>query len=295
MPKYTQVRADAFESIQINAGILLSSFDPDSGTYNRERIIGTTTGGVSFNSNLETSDFGEDIDNVPANTYQLKRVTQFSPALSGTFVTVDSTLGKKLVSAADVVGTSGTHIVPRNLLSADDFMDLWLVGDYSDKNGKNAGGYVAIHVKHAFSTGGFQWQTTKNGKGQFAFEFTGHYDLENIDDQPFEIYIKAGTEEPEWTIHGPENESAEVGGNVHFGVNVYNDADPSIVYTGLNYQWARWRSGGSWTDIEGAITSQLNISDVSAQMNGYKYRCHVWDGDKSAYSDEATLTVSAGA
>ena len=120
MPKYTQVRADAFESIQINAGILLSSFDPASGSYNRANIIGTTSGGVNFNSNTETIDYGEDVDNVPKNTYQLKRVSQFSPSFSGNFVTVDAGLGKKLTAAADIVGTAGTHIVPKNLLSASD-------------------------------------------------------------------------------------------------------------------------------------------------------------------------------
>lgn len=196
MPKFTQVRADTFENIQINAGIILSEFTPSTGTFDKKDIIGATTGGLSFNSNLETVDFGEDVDNVPANTWQLKRVTQFSPVVSGTFVTVDTTLGKMLVAAVDADGQDTTHIIPSNLLDQGDFNDIWIVGDYSDKNGATNGGFVAIHIKNAFSTGGFQWQSTKNGKGQFAFEFTGHYNLDDVDDQPFEIYIKAGTAEP---------------------------------------------------------------------------------------------------
>lgn len=196
MPKFTQVRADTFENIQINAGIILSDFTPSTGTFDKKDIIGATTGGLSFNSNLETVDFGEDVDNVPANTWQLKRVTQFSPVVSGTFVTVDTTLGKMLVAAAKADGQDTTHIIPTNLLDQSSFNDIWIVGDYSDKNGTVNGGFVAIHVKNAFSTGGFQWQSTKNGKGQFAFEFTGHYNLDDVDDQPFEIYIKAGSAEP---------------------------------------------------------------------------------------------------
>lgn len=297
MPKFTQVRADAFESIQINAGILLSSFDPSSGTYQRQRIIGTTTGGVSFNSNLETVDYGEDVDNVPSNTYQLKRVTQFSPSMSGNFVTVDASLGKKLTAAANIVGTTGNHIVPKNLLSADDFNDIWLVGDYSDKNGKISGGFVAIHIKHAFNNAGFQIQTTKNGKGQFAFEFVGHYDLDNIDDQPFEIYIQAGSEDPEWTVHGPEDKSVTEGSNTSFGVSCYNDDDTSIVYTGIQYQWQRSiDSGATWQDIEGAISNPYSIYDVATTMNGWRFRVRCYDTTHSAYSREATLTVtSAGA
>lgn len=294
MPKFTQVRADAFESIQINAGVLLSTFDPTSGTFSKTNIIGTTSGGVSFNSNLETTDFGEDIDNVPANTWQLKRVTQFSPTISGTFVSVDTALGKRLVSAAAISGTG--HIVPKTLLTEADFEDIWFVGDYSDKNGNANGGFIAIHVKHAFSTGGFQLQTTKNGKGTFSFEFTGHYDMDDIDDQPFEIYVKAGAAEPEWAIHGPSDSSTTVGGSATFNVNVYYDSDPTIVISGLEYQWQRSATGNAWTDIEGATASQLNIQNASSGMDGNKYRCKVTDGDGlSKYSSAATLSVSAGA
>ena len=45
----------------------------------------------------------------------------------------------------------------------------------------------------ALNTAGVQLQTTKNGKGQFAFEFHGHYDIDDIDTVPFEVYVKAGT------------------------------------------------------------------------------------------------------
>lgn len=194
--KFTQVRADTFETIQINAAIILNNFTPATGTYEKTAIIGSTTGGSTFNSNMSTTDFGEDIDNVPANTKQLKRVQSFDPTLTTTFVTVNTALGKKLVAAADIDSTDTTKIVPRNTLSDDDFGDIWLVGDYSDKNGATNGGFVAIHIKNALNLGGFQWQTTKDGKGQFAAEFHGHYDIDNIDDVPFEIYIKAGAAEP---------------------------------------------------------------------------------------------------
>ena len=194
--KFTQVRADTFESIQINAAIVLNAFTPATGTYEKTSIIGATTGGVNFNSNPAFVDFGEDVDNVPPNTKQLKRVQYYDPTLGMTFVTLDTPLGKKLTAAADIDSNNTAHIVPRASLSETDFGDIWVVGDYSDKNGTTNGGFVAIHVKNALNTGGFQWQTGKDEKGQFASEFHGHYDLENIDDQPFEVYIKAGTDEP---------------------------------------------------------------------------------------------------
>lgn len=193
--KYTQVRADTFENIQINAAIVLNNFNPDEGTYEKTAIIGATTGGSSFASNPTYTDFGEDIDNVPPNTWQLKRVQYYDPALSTIFITADTPLGKKLVAAADEESGKPGHIVPRAYLKEEDFGNIWLVGDYSDKNGDKNGGFMAIHVKYALNTGGFSWQTAKDGKGQFSADFHGHYDLSNIDDQPFELYIKAGTDE----------------------------------------------------------------------------------------------------
>lgn len=192
MSKFTQIRPDTFESIQINAGILLTDFNAESGEYEKTAIIGATTGGNSFSATPEFNDFGEDIDNVPSNTKQMKRITNYTVTLSGSFVTIDGITAQKLCAAADIE-TNGEHIIPRSALTDDDFRDIWLVGDYSAKNG----GFVAIHVKNALSTGGFQWQSTKDGKGTFSYEFTGHYDLEKIDEPPFEIFIKTGTDTPE--------------------------------------------------------------------------------------------------
>ena len=186
--QYTQVPANTFETLQMNAGILTDSFVPGTGVLGN--ILGATTGGISFNSNPTFEDFGEDIDNVPNNTMQLKRVTGYDPTLSGTFLTVSTSLAKMLIGAASV---DTTKVTPSHDLSESDFDDVWLVADYSDKNTGTTAGFVAIHLMNALNTSGFQLQTTKNGKGQFAFEFHGHYDIEDIDTVPFEVYVKAGT------------------------------------------------------------------------------------------------------
>ena len=189
MSEFTQVRATAFEEIQMNAGIVLDEFNPDTGV--KGNIIGVTSGGLSFNSNPEYEDFGEDMDNVPANTWQLKRVRSYDPALSGNWVTITAAEAKRMNGAGTL---SGSKITPSHELKESDFDDIWVVGDYSDKNnGAATAGFVAIHILHALNTGGMQWQTTKDGKGQFAFDYHGHYDMTDIDTVPYEIYVKAGT------------------------------------------------------------------------------------------------------
>ena len=187
--QFSQVPADTFSTIQMNAGILVDEFTPNTGIIGN--ILGATTGGLTFNANPTYEDFGADVDNVPANTKQLKRVTAYDPAVSGNFVTMSATLAAQLGG----LGTSSSgKFTPAHGFVTEVVDDVWIIGDYSDKNtGAANAGYVAIHIIDALNTAGFQWSTTKDGKGQFAFDFHGHYDIASPDTVPFEIYVKAGT------------------------------------------------------------------------------------------------------
>ena len=169
--KFTQVPTDTFENLVLNAGILVDEFTPSSGVIGN--ILGATTGGIEFSTNPTYTDFGEDIDNVPANTKQLKRLQSFDPAMSGTFLTVDTTALKSLIGAADIGTSDTTKVVPRDQLVAADFDDVWWVGDYSDKNvdveSTHTAGYIAIHLMNALNTAGFKITSSKDNKAQMAF------------------------------------------------------------------------------------------------------------------------------
>ena len=192
--KYTKIPTDTFKNLQLNAGVLLESFDVETQTLAADSIIGATSGGVSFTAVPSNIDFGEDIDNCPKNTKEMMHLDSWEAKMSGTFASVSKSLAKTLVGAADL---SGAKITPRNDFSAADFSDLWWVGDYSEVNedGTSTGkaGFIAIHLLNALSTGGFSIQSSDKGKGQFEFEFTGHYSMEDQDKVPFELYIQEGT------------------------------------------------------------------------------------------------------
>lgn len=193
--KFTKIPSDAFQKLQINAGILTTDFTPATGTIDEAGQIGATTGGVNFTATPTYSDMGADIDNCPKNMKELKTLDSWEAKMAGTFVNADTAIAKRLCGAADIGTTDTTKVTPRNDLKDEDFDDIWLVGDYSDKNGETNGGFIAIHMLNALSTGGFQLKTADKSKGQFAFEFTGHYSMSAQDTVPFEIYIKAGTAE----------------------------------------------------------------------------------------------------
>ena len=191
MQKYTKMPADAFEHLQLNAGILVDTFTPATGVIGN--ILGATSGGVNFNSNPSFSDFGEDVDNCPGNTKQLKHLDQYDATMAGTFLTCTASGIAKLLAAADVDGTDTTHVIPRGQLEDSDFEELWWIGDYSDKNTGDSAGFLAIHLMNALNTTGFQIQSGKNAKGTMSFEYHAHYDITNMDEVPFEIFCKEGT------------------------------------------------------------------------------------------------------
>lgn len=191
--KFTKIPETTFSEIQLNAGILLRTFDPTSAEVQLENILGATSGGFKFSDTLTTTDFGEDIDGCPKNMKELKQLESHEVKASGTYVTVNTNLVKSLMAAADISET--TKITPRNDFLDEDFTDLWWVGDYSDKNGETKGGYIAIHMMNVLNTGGFQLQTGDKSKGQFAFEYTAHYSMDAQDTVPYEVYVKAGEEE----------------------------------------------------------------------------------------------------
>ena len=213
--EFTTVATDAFQKFQLNAGVILTEFDPTNPPSTaeemaamRSKIFLATSGGASFTVAPEFVDFGEDVDNVPANTKEMKVLQSVTATMSGTGKTVDTAVARSLMAAADV---SGDKITPRADLKQEDFKDLWWVGDYSDQNtGENAG-FMAIRLINALSTGGFSMQSNSNGKGDFAFEYTGHYSINDITRLPYEVYIHTGTTYTytEVTPEGTENPSEE--------------------------------------------------------------------------------------
>lgn len=200
MAKFTQIPTDTFKKLQLGAGLLTTDFDAATGTLTAANIVGATSGGVSFEATPSFSDFGEDIDNCPKNTKELKKLDGWDAKMSGSFVTMDTKAAVSVIGTAAVASNDSTKVVPRNSVAAGDFKDIWWVGDYSDINedGASAGkagkaGFIAIKLISALSTGGFKIQSGDKAKGTFEFEYTGHYSIKDINTVPFEIYIKAGS------------------------------------------------------------------------------------------------------
>ena len=187
MAKFTKIPQNTFDALQMDAGILLNKFDPTGATdVKDEDIICATTGGINPTCVPTYSDFGEDIDNCPANMMELKHLEGWECKLAFTSLGVTPEQIHLALGAANV---EGTKITPSSKLKASDFREVWWVGDKGD------GGFVAVHLLNAISTSGFSLQTTKKGKGQLAVELTGHVSINAQDVVPMEFYSTTGTEE----------------------------------------------------------------------------------------------------
>lgn len=258
MAKFTKIPTTTFQQLQINAGVLLSEFNVSSPAVVDAKILGATSGGVNFTATPSFIDFGDDVDNCPKNTKQLKKLENWDIKMTGTFVTVSAGLAKRLAAVADL---DSEKITPRSDIASGDFADLWFVGDYSDKNGVNNGGYVAIHMMNTLSTGGFQLQTADKEKGKFAFEFTAHYSNDAQDIVPFEIYVHVGTDSNGIALNKANLELA-VGANETLVASVYPAAS-SVTWNSNDTDKATVNSAGKVTAVAAGyavITASITIA-----------------------------------
>lgn len=185
MGKFTLISEDAFDELQLDAGVILSRFDPASPVRpDSEDIIATTSGGINVVCTPSFEDFGEDVDNVPNNMKEFKKLTGWECRFSFTSIKFNAANTKFALGAADTTtGTGYTKITPRRDLLQSDFTDeLWWVGDKA-----NSGAY-AVCLKNALSTGGLSIQTSKNSKGTSAMDIMGHVSASDQDDMPMEFY-----------------------------------------------------------------------------------------------------------
>lgn len=188
MGRFSVVSQDVFDEFQVDAGVLLKSFDPSEPALVDEDIICATTGGINPTCVPTYSDWGEDVDNVPNGMKELMHLDGWETSLGFTVLNTTAEVIRMALGAADIGAENGA-IIPRRDLKDTDFADVWWVGDRSD------GGLVAIRLINALSSSGFSLQTTKNGKGQIAVTLNGHPSIKEQSKVPMEFYVQEGTDE----------------------------------------------------------------------------------------------------
>lgn len=188
MGRYTVISQDAFNELQMDAGVLLRNFDVGeaaaSGSslgFSDEDIICATTGGINIVCQPTYSDFAEDVDNAPNNLMEFKHLDGWNCSMSTTSIGTSLASIRLALGAADIDGMNA-KVTPRKSLKLADFKDIWWVGD------KANGGFLAVRIMNSLSTDGFSLQTGKNAKGQITLSITGHVSLSAQSIMPMVFY-----------------------------------------------------------------------------------------------------------
>lgn len=187
MGQFTAIPKNAFDALQLDAGVLLNRFDPEDASIQDEDIICATTGGISISCVPSYEDLAEDVDNAPNGLKEFNKLSGWECTVSTTSLGTSPELIQLALGAADIEGNGA--IKPRRSVQLTDYKDIWWVGDKAD------GGFVACKIINALSTGGLSLQTTKNGKGTVGLELKGFVSLDDQDTMPMEFYSNSPTSE----------------------------------------------------------------------------------------------------
>lgn len=179
----TRLSADAANNVQVQAGLLLNTFDITNPVAPKDAdIVCATTGDFNITCKPETEDFFEDVNNAPNNTKEGKQITGWNCGLTVSALEVTEETLKLALGAADVGTDSGIH--PRHKYNLSDFKSIYWIGDMIDEDK-----LFAVVMDDTVSTGGVSFTSTKNGKGKLSLELKPHASFGTPTVVPMAFYI----------------------------------------------------------------------------------------------------------
>lgn len=192
---YYKVPADAFNSMQLDAGVLLTDFDfTDPYTEPADAdILAVTSGGINPVCEPQYTDLAEDVDNVPINTKEFLRVTGYNCSMSFTSLRFNPDNIAWSIGGADIgEGPTGSPTGTKTITPRIDLDPTDVTGDFKNIYGAfplSDGGIFVVVLKNALSSGGLNIQTTKDGKGTNQVTLTGYISIADVKEVPMEFYV----------------------------------------------------------------------------------------------------------
>lgn len=106
MATLVEISQYAFENIQHDAGVLLTGYDITSPTtVTEDMIVTATNGGFNIQVSDEFTDYGEDVDNVPADLMELKYLTKRTVTASTSAYELTPRVVNLALAASDISGS----------------------------------------------------------------------------------------------------------------------------------------------------------------------------------------------
>lgn len=190
MPLKTGLTERTIVNLQLNAGVLLTSYTKGE-PIDEEDIIGATRGGGSFTAVPTVHQAA--VDGAPTYMKGLERVDDWVVTMNTTMLEfsdegIARALGAGVTKTESGSGTTKdvTFKVDRTIKDAE-YKDIYWVGDLS--NGQN----VVINLKNALNISGFSLTVSDRGEGTYPLALIAHYTVDDLETAPFEITIERAT------------------------------------------------------------------------------------------------------
>lgn len=177
------------EHLLLDTGAFFKNFSVENDTFDSAvaagKLIGATSGGGEFNAKPEIRQIP--IDGVKGKAKGLEALDSWDVVIKANVIEVSKDTIVSALCAADIDTTSNEDydiIKGRNNIELSDYIDnITWVGTLSGSNKP-----VIIVVKNALNTEGLALQTQDKNQAVVACTFSGHYDMNELQSPPFEIY-----------------------------------------------------------------------------------------------------------
>ncbi|CAK7001931.1 hypothetical protein [Tissierella sp.] len=182
------------ENLLLDAGAFFVNYEIDTDTFESAvtagKLLGATRGGGQFNATPEIRTI--EVDGVKGKAKGLQVIDAWDVSLSANVLEVTKEgLARALVASEvdDKTNEKYDIIKAKNYIELTDYIDniTWV--------GKKSGTLepVIIQVYNVINISGLGLQTQDKNEAVIAMTFTGHYDADELDNPPFEIYYPKST------------------------------------------------------------------------------------------------------
>lgn len=167
-------KTNAFEKIELGAGVLLNKFTSVEAIDTTNDIICATRGGATIAVPASMRNIA--VDGVRTNTVESYVNDGYTPTFAFTALTADKESVQMALGVADI---EGNRVVPKHDVDAKYFKDYYWYGKRSD------GVAIVFFLGNAISTGGLSWKTNDKGESESSITLTGNYTANDQDTAPF--------------------------------------------------------------------------------------------------------------
>ncbi len=188
---YSGFNEKTAKNIQFDAGSYFKNFDVDTDTYATAKaagkLLGATQGGGSFSFTPTMRKI--EADGVKGDAKGLQVIDMWEVMMTVNMLE----LNKENIAMALTTGTVTVEdfyekIQAKNFICDENYIEnITFVGRISGTQKP-----LVVQIFNAINTNGLSISSADNAEGIMTLEFKGHYDADDLDTVPFEIYYPKG-------------------------------------------------------------------------------------------------------